>query len=53
MSTGADTLIVCCPYEVSRFKDGVKSTGNEGKFRVRDIAELLAEAMGLTGEAQA
>lgn len=53
VSTGADTLIVCCPYEVSRFEDAVKSTGNEGKLRVRDIAELLAEAMGLTGEAQA
>jgi Fe-S oxidoreductase len=53
VSTGADTLVVCCPYEVSRFEDAVKSTGNEGRLRVRDIAELLAEAMGMIGEATA
>jgi Fe-S oxidoreductase len=45
--TGAKALAVCCPYEVSRFEDGVKSTGNEG-MRVPDIIELLDEAMGLT-----
>lgn len=50
VSTGADTLVVCCPYEVSRFEDAAKSTGVEGRLRVRDIAELLAEAMGLIGE---
>ena len=27
--TGATALAVCCPYEVSRFEDGAKSTGNE------------------------
>ncbi|MFQ5857305.1 MAG: (Fe-S)-binding protein [Anaerolineae bacterium] len=46
IATGADTLVVCCPYEVSRFEDAVKSTGNEGRLVVRDIAELIAEAMG-------
>jgi Fe-S oxidoreductase len=44
--TGAKALAVCCPYEVSRFEDGAKSTGNEG-LRVPDIIELLDEAMGL------
>lgn len=47
IATGADTLVVCCPYEVSRFEDAVKSTGNEGRLLVRDIAELLAETMEL------
>ncbi len=47
VETGADVLVVCCPYEVSRFEDAVKSTGNEGKLIVKDIAELLAEAMDL------
>lgn len=42
----ADVLVVACPYEVSRFEDAVKSTGNDGKLVVRDIAELLDEAMG-------
>ena len=47
IATGADTLVVVCPYEVSRFEDAVKSTGNEGKLEVKDIAELIAEAMGV------
>lgn len=45
VATGADTLVVACPYEVSRFEDAVKSTGNDGKIRVKDIAELIAEAL--------
>ncbi len=47
VETGADTLCVVCPYEVSRFEDAVKSTNNDGALEVRDIAELLAKAMGL------
>ena len=46
VETGADLLVVCCPYEVSRFEDAVKSTGNDGKLLVKDIAELIVEAMG-------
>lgn len=45
VETGADVLAVCCPYEVSRFEDAVKSTGNEGKLLVKDIAELIDEAL--------
>jgi dimethylglycine catabolism B len=41
IETGADVLAVCCPFEVSRFEDAVKSTGNDGKLRVLDIAELI------------
>lgn len=43
-ATGAEVLAVCCPYEVSRFEDAAKSTGNE-QLVVRDIVELLDEAM--------
>jgi Fe-S oxidoreductase len=46
VETGADVLAVCCPYEVSRFEDAVKSTGNEGKLVVKDIIELVVESMG-------
>ena len=42
-ATGADVLVVCCPYEVSRFEDAAKSTGNPG-LRVCDIVELIDEA---------
>lgn len=45
VEVGADILAVCCPYEVSRFEDAVKSTGNEGKVLVRDILELIDESM--------
>ncbi len=45
VEVGADVLAVSCPYEVSRFEDAVKSTGNDGKLIVRDILELLDEAM--------
>ena len=42
---GADVLAVCCPYEVSRFEDAAKSTGND-QLKVLDIVEMMDEAMG-------
>jgi Fe-S oxidoreductase len=44
VATGADTLAVCCPFEVSLFEDAAKSTGNDGRIVVRDIVELLDES---------
>jgi Fe-S oxidoreductase len=46
VSTGADVLAVSCPYEVSRFEDSLKVLGYEDKMIVRDVVELVAEAMG-------
>lgn len=43
--TGAGTLAIRCPYEVSRFEDAVKATAQEGRLDVRDIAELIDAAM--------
>ncbi len=45
IEVGAQVLAVCCPYEVSRFEDAVKSTGNEGKLEVLDIIEMLDTCM--------
>jgi Fe-S oxidoreductase len=45
--TGADTLAVSCPYELSRFEDSAKVLGIENRLAVRDIIELLAESMGI------
>ena len=45
VAVGADVLAVACPYETPRFEDAVKSTGNEGKLAVKDVAELLVESM--------
>ena len=41
VEVGAEVLVVCCPYEVSRFEDAVKSTGNEGVLEVLDIIEII------------
>jgi hypothetical protein len=34
------------------YRDAVKTSGNEGKIAVRDIAELVAQAMGLDDAAE-
>ncbi len=44
-ATGADVLAVSCPYEVSRFEDALKMIGHDKKMIVRDLTELLAEAL--------
>lgn len=45
IEVGAEVLAVCCPYEVSRFEDAVKSTGNDGALEVVDIVEILDRCM--------
>ncbi|HLC29587.1 MAG TPA: hypothetical protein VJM51_02255, partial [Dehalococcoidia bacterium] len=45
VATGADVLAVTCDYEVSRFEDALKVLGYDKKMIVRDVMELLAEAM--------
>jgi Fe-S oxidoreductase len=46
VAAGADILTVACPYEPPRFEDAAKMIQAAGKLAVKDIAELLAEAMG-------
>ncbi len=45
VATGADILAVSCPYEISRFEDGLKTLGCDSRMKVMDIDELLAESM--------
>jgi len=45
LDTGADILAVTCPYEISRFDDALKVLGGDKRMVVKDITELLAEAM--------
>ena len=42
---GVETLVVACPKDIAMFRDAVKTTGNESKLAVKDLAELVAEAM--------
>ncbi|MCJ7702630.1 MAG: (Fe-S)-binding protein [Anaerolineales bacterium] len=42
---GADILAVACPYEPPRFEDATKMVKGAGGLIVKDIVELLADAM--------
>ncbi|MCX6036980.1 MAG: (Fe-S)-binding protein [Chloroflexi bacterium] len=46
LAVGAEILAVACPYESPRFEDAAKTVQGAGQLKVRDIAELLVEAMG-------
>jgi len=45
VAVDADILAVACPYETPRFEDAIKMVQEAGGLVVRDIVELLAEAM--------
>lgn len=46
VASGAQVLAVACPYETPRFEDAIKTVDGSGHLVVRDVAELLVEAMG-------
>lgn len=50
---GVDTLAVACPKELAMFRDAVKTTGLEGRLVVKDVAELLEEALTVEVSAHA
>ena len=45
LTAEADILAVACPYEAPRFEDATKMVKGAGRLVVKDIIELLAEAM--------
>jgi len=46
-NTKTQLFIVTCPKDMIMYSDAVKTTGNEGKIEVRDIIQLVAEAVGV------
>ncbi|MDP2887236.1 MAG: (Fe-S)-binding protein [Ignavibacteria bacterium] len=42
---GVQALVVSCPKDIVMFQDALKTTGNEGKLSVKDISDLLDEAI--------
>ena len=42
-----DSFVVACPKDLTMYRDAVKTSGNEGKIEVKDIADFVAEAMGI------
>lgn len=47
LGTGADTIAVACPFCMTMLSDGVKLHNKDQEVRVKDIAELIAEAADL------
>lgn len=45
LATGADTIAVGCPFCMTMIEDGVKSKDMGDKVKVRDVAEIVLEAM--------
>lgn len=44
---GVTVMAVACPKDIAMFRDAIKTTGNEGKIEVKDIADLVWEAMAM------
>jgi Fe-S oxidoreductase len=45
LEVGAEILVVACPFCLLEFEDAIKTTDNEGKIQVKDIMELVAQAL--------
>ena len=42
---GVNTFIVACPKDITMFQDAVKTSGKEDKIQVKDLIELVHEAL--------
>lgn len=49
VETGAGTVAVSCPFCMQMMEDGVKTVAGDGGPQVKDVAELILEAMEETG----
>ncbi|MFH1866200.1 MAG: heterodisulfide reductase-related iron-sulfur binding cluster, partial [Candidatus Eisenbacteria bacterium] len=45
VALGADYLVTACPFCLLTLEDAVKTSGNEGKIEIIDLAELAAMAL--------
>jgi Fe-S oxidoreductase len=44
--TGADVVAVACPFCMTMLEDGIASVAGDRELKVRDVAELLRDAVG-------
>jgi hypothetical protein len=42
---GLEVFVVCCPKDLTMFEDALKTSGFEGRFVVRELIELIGEAL--------
>ncbi len=47
IGTGAEVVATACPYCIRTLNEAVAKLGAENKIKVRDIAELLLQSVGL------
>lgn len=40
-----DVFVVACPKDVTMYRDALKTSGNEGKLVVKDLIQLVEEAL--------
>ncbi len=49
IQANVDVVATACPYCLTMFEDGVKAKGVEETLHVKDLSELVAEALGKDG----
>ena len=44
---GIDYFVVCCPKDVTMYEDAIKTSGHQGELELRELSELVLEALDL------
>jgi Fe-S oxidoreductase len=44
---GIDYFVVACPKDVTMYEDAIKTSGHQGKIQLRELSELVLEALDL------
>ncbi len=42
-----DYFVVACPKDVTMYEDAIKTSGRQGEIELRELSELVHEALGL------
>jgi Fe-S oxidoreductase len=45
VATGAEVIATACPFCMTMFEDAQSSKGGGGSVQIRDVAEIVAEAV--------
>jgi Fe-S oxidoreductase len=48
-----DYFVVACPKDVTMYEDAIKTSGHQGELQLREISELVLEALDLAPETAA
>jgi Fe-S oxidoreductase len=48
---GIEYFVVACPKDVTMYEDAIKTSGHQGKIQLRELSELVLEALALEPEA--